>query len=79
MVHKSEIMTNQRGEYIFILLKMDQRTGQYENLGATLEESFATEFLAKPGILKVEVFSIGQLNGPVNVCYNLEEFEDTIL
>lgn len=64
-------------DYIFVFFKIDPKTGIYETVGVSADENLVAHFLSNmKGLIRVEVFHEGMLEGPSNVLTSIEEFEE---
>jgi hypothetical protein len=64
-------------DYIFVFMKINPKTGIYDNVGVSSDESLVADFLTNTNELKrVEIFHEGRLEGQVNMLISIEEFEE---
>jgi len=75
---KKKIYNLDKTDYVFSLEIMEGTTGLYEILGVVSEEEIVGNFLKTEEtmnhVARVQVFTLGQIEGPVRIINSLEEF-----
>ncbi len=62
-------------DYIFTLEEIDGNTGLYDILGVTADEATVEGFLDDSTFVKrVQVFTLGLLEGPIQTITSIDEF-----
>jgi len=72
---RKRIYNPDKAGYVFSLEEIDPKTGLYDMRGIVSDEEVVGNFLSDDGVVKrIQVFTLGQIEGPVRIINSLEEF-----